>query len=110
MNWSLLESTGQIEQIKKESNEQPVLIFKHSTRCNISRTVLSRLERNWPPALNAKIYFLDLLSFREISSRVADVFEVVHESPQVLIIKNGKAVWHESHLGIDFQTMAGELR
>ena len=104
MNWTELKSEQQIEEIKKESESQPVLIFKHSTRCSVSSTALSRLERNWQEQEVApiKMYYLDLLSHRNISQSVATSFAVEHESPQVLILKNGNPVYVRSHLAIAY--------
>jgi bacillithiol system protein YtxJ len=104
MNWNYLKHPDQLNQIITESADAPVLIFKHSTRCNISRATLDRLERNWKDAdvPHVKPYFLDLLSYRNISTAVADQFQVEHQSPQVLIIRNGKSVYDNSHYGIDF--------
>ena len=104
MNWTELNTEIQIEQIKEESRTQPVLIFKHSTRCAISGTVLHRLERNWKANEVAplKMYYLDLLSYRNVSQRIAESFDVEHESPQVLILKEGYPVYVRSHLSITF--------
>lgn len=111
MNWSALESPQQIQSIKIESANQPVLIFKHSTRCGTSHMVLSRFERQVAQnELNARLYFLDLLAYRDISNQIAQAFDVPHESPQVLIIKDGKAVWNDSHLGIEFRTIQQVLQ
>ena len=104
MNWTELNNEQQIEEIKNESKSQPVLIFKHSTRCAVSSTALSRLERNWKAGEVAplKIYYLDLLSHRNISQRIAESFDVEHESPQVLILKDGNPVYVRSHLAIAY--------
>jgi len=104
MNWTELNSERQIEQIKEESKTQPVLIFKHSTRCAVSSTALSRLERNWKTEEVAplKMYYLDLLSYQDISQHVAESFDVEHQSPQVLILKEGNAIFVRSHLAIAF--------
>jgi len=104
MQWTELNTERQIEQIKEESKTQPVLIFKHSTRCTISGTALHRLERNWKANEVAplKLYYLDLLSYRHISHRIAESFSVEHESPQVLILRDGKPVYVRSHLSISF--------
>jgi bacillithiol system protein YtxJ len=104
MNWTALNTEKQIEQIKEESRTQPVLIFKHSTRCAISGSALNRLERNWKSekVVPLKMYYLDLLSHRAISQRVAESFEVEHESPQVLILREGNPVYVRSHLSINF--------
>jgi len=99
INWIELKDQEQIERIFEESKKQPVLIFKHSTRCSISRTALDRLERNWKSEI--KSYYLDLLSYRNISNQVAEYFSVEHESPQVLIVKDGKPAYVSSHLAIN---------
>lgn len=107
MKWNSLSESTQLDLIKEESKSHPVLIFKHSTRCSISRATLDRLERNWSEQemTGLKPYFLDLLSHRSISNEIVDTFQIEHESPQVLIIKNGEAVYHNSHFGIDYKTL-----
>lgn len=107
MNWNQLTEESQLEAIKQESYNQPVMLFKHSTRCSISATTLSRLERSWNDAevSNLKSYYLDLLSYRNISNKIAQEFEIEHESPQVLIIKDGKATFDASHYDITFDNI-----
>src|SRR5687767_14088915 len=105
MKWSELSSVDQIDQIRKESTENPILIFKYSSRCSLSRLALDRLERNWQDKEmhGIKSYFLDLITFREISNRIAHEFDVEHASPQILIIDNEKSIYDQSHMGIDYQ-------
>ena len=106
MNWNYLEKISQLTELSAESNEKDILIFKHSTRCSVSRMVLDRLERNWKDGeVNLKPYFLDLITYREISNAIAHQYDVLHESPQVLIIKKGKSVFDCSHTAIDFNTI-----
>ena len=105
MNWILLTSDNQLDQIKTDSATRPQLIFKHSTRCAISSMARGRLERNTVPA-GVDFYFLDLLAHRNISQKLSAVFNVPHESPQVLLIKNGICVYHESHSGISMDEIA----
>jgi bacillithiol system protein YtxJ len=104
MNWTELKALDQVEEIKKESAERPVLIFKHSYRCNISRASLDRLERHWNDREMAgvKPYFLDLISNRAISNHLAEAFNVEHESPQIILIENGKSILNLSHFEIDY--------
>ena len=104
MIWEKLTDISQLETVKSDSLNKPVLIFKHSTSCSISATALSRLERNWKDeaAKGIKPYYLDLKSFRDVSNKIASEFHVEHESPQVLLIKNGDCVYNASHLGISF--------
>lgn len=112
MKWIKLNNAEQLRALQEESAKQPVVIFKHSTSCSISRLVLDRLERNWKDEdMNgAKPYFLDLLSYRDISNQIADAFDVKHESPQVLIVLEGKAVFHTSHYDIDFSRVKNALK
>jgi bacillithiol system protein YtxJ len=112
MKWNSLRTIEQIDQIKTESRQVPVIIFKHSTRCNISRASLDRLERNWKESEipEVKLYFLDLLSYRQISDRISDEFGVYHESPQVMIIKDEKATFDRSHFDIDYQEILKAIK
>ncbi len=107
MKWNRLEEPQQLKSIKEESNDKTVLIFKHSTRCSISRASLDRLERNWKEdeMQGVQPYYLDIISFRSISNELAEDFKVEHESPQVLVIKKGEVVYHNSHFGIDYKSL-----
>jgi bacillithiol system protein YtxJ len=100
--WQPLTQADQLTDIARESHEQPVLIFKHSTTCSISAAAKSKLERQWDDAglTDAKIYYLDLLRFRPISSEIADKFSIRHESPQLLLIQDGECRYSASHMGI----------
>ena len=89
----------QLETIKQASFTKPQVIFKHSTTCSISKMALSRFEREEAPA-TIDFNYLDLLNYREISKAIAEKFQVHHESPQVLLIKNGECTYDESHYGI----------
>jgi len=111
MNWDKLTEENQLDEIKQESYNQPVMILKHSTTCSISATALSRLERAWntDAAKDIKPYYLDLLKLRPISNKIAQEFDVDHESPQVLIIKNGKSVYNASHFDIRFDEIVKQL-
>jgi bacillithiol system protein YtxJ len=111
MNWNKLTEENQLDEIKQDSYNQPVMILKHSTTCSISATALSRLERAWntDAAKDIKPYYLDLLKLRPISNKIAQEFDVDHESPQVLIIKNGKSVYNASHFDIRFDEIVNQL-
>jgi len=99
MNWNPINSLDQLEQIKTASFNTPQVIFKHSTTCSISRMALDRFERATPPE-NVDFHYLDLLNYRGISNEIATFFQVHHESPQVILIKNGECIYDESHYGI----------
>jgi len=100
--WIQLTNIETLEEIAEESSNQPIAILKHSTSCGISRMVLRQFEQNYnldPDSV--KLYFLDLLNYREISNKIASRFNVPHESPQLIVIKDGKAVYDASHSEID---------
>ncbi|RZK01524.1 MAG: bacillithiol system redox-active protein YtxJ [Flavobacterium sp.] len=107
MNWIQLTDEGQLQEIIAKSDEKPQVIFKHSTRCSISAVALQRLQKAQQPN-GFDFYFLDLLAHRPLSNKVAEVFGVHHESPQVLLIKDGKCIFDESHLGISMQDLVAE--
>jgi len=88
-----------LDEIRTKSSSRPQLIFKHSVRCSTSALVKNRLERNQPPD-SIGFYYLDLIKNRPVSNKIADTFNVRHESPQVLLIRDGKCVYEESHMGI----------
>ena len=93
----------QLGQLIEESATRKVIVFKHSTRCGISRMALRQFEKEINPDINASLYFLDLIAFREVSNEVAYRFGVIHESPQLLLIENGSAIHSASHGRIDGQ-------
>lgn len=94
--WIDLNQLSQIDEIK--AAEGYSLIFKHSTRCSISMMAKRSFERDWDVIpTDVDCYFLDLISHRDISAYIAEVFQVHHESPQLLLIKNGDCILASSH-------------
>jgi bacillithiol system protein YtxJ len=91
------------------SNEKPVVIFKHSTRCSVSRFALKQFENEFDLEDKVDAYFLDLLENRDISNAIATRFGVYHQSPQLLLIKEGKSVYDVSHSDIDARELKGKL-
>lgn len=99
--WQALNNVSQLSEIEKRSKTKTQLVFKHSTRCGISRMVMNQFVSMYNLDLNADLYYLDLLNHREVSNEVGCKFQVLHQSPQMLVIKNGVAVAHASHGGIN---------
>lgn len=109
ISWIPLQDLGQLNEIISISNENPIIIFKHSTRCSVSRMALKQFENEFDVErlqCNVSTYLLDLLEHRDISNEIASRFGVYHQSPQLLLIKEGKSVYDVSHSDID----AGELK
>jgi bacillithiol system protein YtxJ len=109
INWIDLTDLGQLNEIVAASGEKPVVIFKHSTRCSVSRMALKQFENEFDSAEKAETYFLDLIAYRDISNEIASRFQVMHQSPQLLLIKNGKSVYNVSHSDIDAQKLNANL-
>lgn len=99
--WIPLTSLDQLQEIAEKSKGKTQLIFKHSTRCGISRMVLNQFIENYDLETNADLYYLDLLSYRDVSNEVGYKFNVLHQSPQLLIIKNDIVAKHASHGAIN---------
>lgn len=106
VNWIPLTDVSQLDEIIENSNDKTIGIFKHSTRCSISRFALKQFENEYNLDNNVDLYFLDLLNYREVSNEIANRFQVVHQSPQLILIKNGVAVYDVSHSDIQ----ANELK
>lgn len=101
IEWNHLTDIKQLDEVAELSKEKAVLLFKHSTRCSISSMAISRLQREWGET-EVVPYYLDLIAHRDISNEIANKFDVFHQSPQAIVIKNGKAVYDASHSGINF--------
>lgn len=100
--WKTIKSEEDLEKAIKESYENRVAIFKHSTSCFISKTVLKNFEKEIENSdeQNLDFYFLDLLAFRPISNKIAEDFGIRHESPQLIVFENGKPINNASHQDI----------
>ena len=100
--WKKIESQKDLDAAIEKSSQQKVLIFKHSTRCFISKTVLRSFEKQMQESdKNFGYYFLDLLAYRSISNEIESRFDVVHQSPQLIVLENGKAIYNASDQNID---------
>ena len=108
MTWNALNTKEILDEVNAVSTTRPVILFKHSTRCSISSMAKNRVEKipNDTPAL---FYYLDLLNYRGLSNKIAEVYSLPHESPQVLLIVNGECVYEESHNGINAQDIESEI-
>lgn len=106
MDWIHLEDYSQIKEAIK--NSEPFLIFKHSTRCSISSMAKNRFERNFDLE-DVKVFYLDLIKYRSISNQLASDFNVHHESPQLMYIKEGRCLYHASHGAIDVDDLKASI-
>ena len=104
-NWLVINDEASYSDAINNSFNERILIFKHSTRCSISTLALNRIESKSEGKSIKFCYYLDLLSFRDISNKIAEDFNVFHQSPQILVIKNGKCVFHTSHSNINWDNI-----
>lgn len=105
-HWIHLTLPSDLDEALDRSETQPVVVFKHSTRCPVSAMALRLFERDWDaPEPAFHLCFLDLIAYRSISNRVAEELGVDHESPQAIVIKNRRAVYHASHNDISAQSI-----
>jgi bacillithiol system protein YtxJ len=96
--WIALTSIEQLRELEDKSKTKTQVIFKHSTRCGISRMVMNQFQAAYNlTADDLDLYYLDLLNYRDVSNETGYKFQVLHQSPQILVIKNGVAVAHASH-------------
>jgi len=104
MEWIKLTDENQINDIKEFSKTGVAIVYKHSYKCATCTMALSRMEKSWnkDEMHNARPFFVNVIDARPLSNKIAEVFGVRHESPQILIIKNEKCVYSASHLGISY--------
>jgi bacillithiol system protein YtxJ len=105
VKWNSLVDLGQLNDIIELSTDIPVIIFKHSTRCSISRMALRQFENEFDLENKVTPFFLDLLNHRDVSAEIARQFGVEHQSPQVLLISKGKSVYDASHSDISVEAI-----
>lgn len=112
MYWNKLTAISQLTDLLSISENQPVLIFKHSTRCSVSSAALDRVERKWNDATDTATvqpWFLDLIAHRDISNQIANDYEVEHQSPQILLIHNRNCVYAATHYDINYADIMDEV-
>jgi bacillithiol system protein YtxJ len=101
-----LDKMEQFDEIDEISQTKSVVLFKHSTRCSISRMALKQFDTEFNyPEEKIDWYLLDLLNHRDLSNEIASRYNVMHQSPQIIVIRNGKAVFNESHDSISAEDL-----
>jgi bacillithiol system protein YtxJ len=110
VNWIQLTEISFLDTIKEESKKKPQVIFKHSTRCSISSMALNRFESDYSLiADKVDAHYLDLIAFREISNEIAHKFNVFHQSPQIIVVKDGESIYDASHNSIRVDDILNSL-
>lgn len=109
ITWQVLDHIEQIATLLEHSHRVPVVIFKHSTRCGISLDVKERLETTWQSDQKIDMYYLDLLAYRAVSNQIADKLGVMHQSPQIILLWQGKVLYHASHQAVSAANLLRNL-
>jgi bacillithiol system protein YtxJ len=108
--WKNIDSIQMLDELVSLTQENAVLIFKHSTRCSISMMALTRFECEWDQDIrNCDLYFLDLIAHRDISNKIEEITGVVHQSPQVIVLRKGEVLYEESHNSISARDIKKEV-
>ena len=108
--WKNIESIQKLDELISLTQDNAVLIFKHSTRCSISMMALTRFESEWDLNIsNCDLYFLDLIAHRDISNKIAEITGVIHQSPQVIVLRKGEVLYEESHNSISARDIKKEV-
>lgn len=102
MDWNPLHSLEDLAEALQRSQDQPIVLFKHSTRCPTSAMALRLTEQRWASvSADVRPYFLDLIAHRDVSAAIAAELGVDHESPQMILVRDGVVLHHASHHRID---------
>lgn len=109
LNWIQVETIESLKSALSKSTDNPVLFFKHSTRCSISSMALNRFEKEWNESNNCELYFIDLIAHRDVSNTLSELTEIPHQSPQVIVVDQGKSIYNASHSGIDAEDIQSKL-
>ncbi|MEL7119595.1 MAG: bacillithiol system redox-active protein YtxJ [Bacteroidota bacterium] len=109
-SWKILNDSSQLDEIDEISTSKPVVIFKHSTSCGTSAFAKHGMEAEWDfEDADLDFFYLDLLRYRSVSNEVASHYSVVHQSPQILLIKDGKAIYDTSHFNVNIGSIKKAL-
>ncbi len=102
--WKEISSVEEFNEMLNAPSEKAKLFFKHSTRCSISSMALKGFEREWNFSNDDfELFFVDLIAHRDVSNAISEISHVVHQSPQVVVWRNGEVVYDASHHHIDAQ-------
>ena len=109
VNWNALESIEKLDELINDKSDNAHLLFKHSTRCGISSMAKNKFEREWNAESKINLWYLDLLNHRDISAAIAEKLNVIHQSPQAILIQNGKVLYQDTHSEIEASDILNKI-
>jgi monothiol bacilliredoxin len=104
-HFATITDSKSLEELLTQSKERPVVLFKHSTTCPISASAYAEMAR-----FDGEVALVDVQRARELSREIENKTGVAHESPQVIILRNGKVVWNDSHWNVKAEAVAEAVR
>lgn len=99
----------ELDALVVRSSTRPVLIFKHSPTCGTSYFALDELSAWGQEQDAADVHLVDVIAHRVVSNEIARRFGVRHQSPQVLLVRDGRVLWHASHYSVTAASVASAL-
>jgi bacillithiol system protein YtxJ len=90
-----IDDRAALDNLITDSKQKPVIVFKHSNACSISSRAYREMEK-----VQDQVNILEVQSAREVSRELANLTGVRHETPQVIVLRDGKAVWNASHFDV----------
>ena len=110
INWNTISSNEDLDELLERSKQRPQLIYKHSTICSFSRMAQGELISAADEIeKKADINYVGVIETRPLSNKVSQVLGIRHESPQIILVKNGEAIWDASHGGVKGSTILQQL-
>jgi len=107
---SPLSDIGQLEAAIAESRERPVLLFKHSRTCGISCEALDELHVHLDQVAEpAACKLITVQSDRGVSDETALRLGIRHQTPQAILLRDGRPVWSASHFRITAEELSKAL-
>ena len=109
--WTNLGTRDELDAVFRASSDRPVVLLKHSLSCGSSKSTLRDLRgfADRPENEAAVFALVEIQNARDLSDEITERTGVTHESPQVIVLRNGRASWHASHWRISMNRLAGAL-
>ena len=106
-----VEDLAQLDRLLRSAEPQPLLLFKHSRTCGTSAQALDELLAHLDElGTNARYAIVTVQTHREVSTAVAKTLGIRHETPQVLLIQDGRVVWSASHFRVTADAVDAAIR
>lgn len=107
MSYTDVTSTAALAEMITLSEQQPVLFFKHSRTCGISDRAFREFERylQSPESTQVRNCVIVVQTAREVSNSLARLMGIEHETPQAILVRDGRAVWNDSHMALKSEAL-----